>query len=46
MDKLIEAMLVGHNRSFDSDYIIYGALVEEWFKREADKRKYRDSRNG
>lgn len=36
-------LLVGHNRPFDSDYSIYETLVEEWLKREADKRKYREA---
>jgi len=34
---------VGHNRPFDSDYAIYETLIEEWLKREADKRKYREA---
>ena len=36
-------LLVGNNRTFDSDYAIYDTLIEEWLKREADKRKYREA---
>lgn len=36
-------LLVGNTRSFDSDYAIYETLIEEWLKREADKRKYREA---
>jgi formylglycine-generating enzyme len=36
-------LLVGNTRTFDSDYAIYETLIEEWFKREADKRKYREA---
>ena len=35
-------LLVGDPRSFDSNYAIYETLIEEWLKREADKRKYRE----
>ncbi len=36
-------LLVGEPRHFDTDYAIYETLVEEWLKREADKRKYREA---
>lgn len=33
-------LLVGPTRKLDTDYVIYDTLVEEWLKREADKRKF------
>jgi len=36
-------LLVGNTRKLDSDYAIYETLIEEWLKREADKRKYREA---
>ena len=36
-------LLVGNTRDLNSDYAIYETLIEEWLKREADKRKYREA---
>ncbi len=36
-------LLVDQPRDFDTDYVIYETLVEEWLKREANKRKYREA---
>lgn len=36
-------LLVDHGRNFQSDYHIYETLIEEWLKREAEKRKHRNA---
>jgi formylglycine-generating enzyme required for sulfatase activity len=36
-------LLVGNKRIFDSNYAIYETLIEEWLKREAEKREYREA---